>query len=428
MNLTQKQITTGPLAMLAESLNKFRTAIGLGTASDERLPNRFLALDWTGMLLRLSEIEQVDGDLQVIRTFKQNFTLTDSAFNDEIVNWLREIVAQNNYQGMDVVTAAPRRFVAFKLLMLPNVVDERLPEVVRLQSETLFPKSADELIIDFVAAPYTTDQSNRSVLVAAIPREHIELLSLAIGQAELNSRAIVVGELGLGPLVDEPTTDERHSSSQYSCVVACSASKVEYLVLSEGTPLLCYAAKAPAADNFANEISVTIERLLASLHSVTPVMSLSEVILCGTSLTQTRLHLPSSPDAQIRYVAAQTDDDAFRTRVMLMAFMNSAYRIDFLNPRKPVDQRLARTRQNIKIATAVAACIATAFLASATYTWSLKYRIAARGLNLHSFDKWHRHDKAIGQRPLKWRVGDRPQRTGMWCLILSSRFCPTVRT
>ncbi len=212
-----------------------------GQTARPELPRNFLVIDWTGAWLAITEIAQRGTTIQLGRTFRNQFQLSDPAGVDAAKIWLQELIAAEGLVGESVIVAAPRRFVAFKLLTLPNVADNRLGEAVRLQAETLFPVASNQLVVDYISVPYQPERPERAVLVAAMPVDQVERITECMTNCGLNCLGIVVHDLALAHREYVNTTNT-------IAVVSINPTKIEFVIASQGVPILCYAGRAPEYD------------------------------------------------------------------------------------------------------------------------------------------------------------------------------------
>jgi hypothetical protein len=341
-----------------------------GQSQRDNLPTSFLMIDWTGVLLVVTEIRQSHQQLTAGRTFKNQFDLNDPAGVDAASAWLGQLVTQHALPAQTAIVAAPRRFVAFKLLTLPSLADDRLADAVALQSEALFPLAAPELVVDYIAQPPMTADGRRSILVAAMPRQQVTRIQSCLAGAKLQCLGILVSDLGLA-YVD--ADDAANQGTQ--AVIALNQSKIEYVITSQGVPVLCYAAKSPPVESLAADIVSTLRRLMASIPSWAMNGSLDRVQLVGVHPP----HLPSELHRTIgsKVTARQplTHDDALKAAALVAAYNHPECRIDFLNNRRPLDHHRLRIWQRAKWAAVAAAVLMVMYAMSTLYAGRLESRI-----------------------------------------------------
>ena len=347
-------------------------------AARPQLPMNFVVIDWTGTWLAITEIAQRGSTIQLGRTFRNQFNMSEPAGVEAAQQWLQELIQTEGIVGESAIVAAPRRFVAFKLLTLPNVVDDRLGEAVSLQAETLFPVASNQLVVDFIAPPYLPQLPERAVLVAAMPADQIERITNCIASSGLKCLGIVVHDLALAHR-------EYASCTETIAVVSVNPTKLEFVIASQGVPILCYAGRAPEYDALATDIVSTLRRLMASLPAGAVARSLSRlhVIDCPPALTNTKPAinnnllslLKQSLGIEVTHRRAAYDE-LLKASAIIDAYSTAECRIDFLSPRQPIDHRRLCIEQRLKWATFAALVLLLGYTTAVMNTRRLSARIA----------------------------------------------------
>lgn len=349
----------------------------LGNTARPELPVNFVVVDWTGTWLAITEIAQRGATIQLGRSFRNQFNLSEPGGAQAAQRWLQELIETEGIIGETAIVAAPRRFVAFKLLTLPNVVDDRLGEAVGLQAETLFPVAANQLVVDYIAPPYQPDQAQRAVLVAAMPTDQVVRITECVLGSGLKCLGIVVHDLALAhrEYANNPNT---------IAVVSINPTKLEFVIASQGVPILCYAGRAPEFDALATDIVSTLRRLMASLPA-------------GLERTLTRLHLIDCPPAlnntkpainnNLLALLKQTlgmevthrraaYDELLKASAIIDAYSTPECRLDFLSPREPVDHKRLYAQQRMKWVSLATLVLLVGYTTAVLNTRRLSDRIA----------------------------------------------------
>lgn len=349
----------------------------IGATARPELPANFVVIDWTGAWLAITEIAQRGGTIQLGRSFRSQFNLSEPTGVQAAQKWLQELIETEGIIGEAAIVAAPRRFVAFKLLTLPSVADDRLGEAVRLQAETLFPVASHQLVVDYIAAPYQPELAQRAVLVAAMPSDQVERISECISRSGLKCLGIVVQDLALAHR-------EYVNSPETIAIVSVNPTKLEFVIASQGVPLLCYAGRAPELDVLATDIVSTLKRLMASLPP-------------GLERTVTRLHLIDCPPSLNNSTPAVTNnlkvllkqslgievthrraayDELFKASAIIDAYSTPECRVDFLSPRQPIDHRRLCVQHRLKWVAFATLLVLVCYIAAVLNTQRLSDHIS----------------------------------------------------
>ena len=350
----------------------------IGQTARPELPLNFVVIDWTGAWLAITEIAQRGSTIQLGRTFRNQFNLSEPVGVEAALQWLQELIQTEGIKGESAIVAAPRRFVAFKLLTLPNVADDRLGEAVGLQAETLFPVASNQLVVDFIAPPYQPQLPERAVLVAAMPTDQVERITNCVVSSGLKCLGIVVHDLALAHR-------EYASSTDTIAVVSVNPTKLEFVVASAGVPILCYAGRAPEYDALATDIVSTLRRLMASLPAGAVARSLSRLHLidCPPALSNTKPAinnnllslLKQSLGIEVTHRRAAYDE-LLKASAIIDAYSTAECRIDFLSPRQPIDHRRRSIEQRLRWVTIAALVLLMGYAMAVINTRRLSDRIA----------------------------------------------------
>lgn len=376
MNSTMNESST--MTQFIKMLTPDMLSRWIGQTARPELPLNFVVIDWTGAWLAITEIAQRGATIQLGRTFRNQFNLSEPAGVEAAQQWLQELIHTEGIVGDSAIVAAPRRFVAFKLLTLPNVADDRLGEAVSLQAETLFPVASNQLVVDFIAPPYQPQLPERAVLVAAMPSDQVDRITHCVVGSGLKCLGIVVHDLALAHR-------EYANSTDTIAVVSVNPTKLEFVVASGGVPILCYAGRAPEYDALATDIVSTLRRLMASLPAGAVARSLSRLHLidCPPALSNTKPAINSnllsllkqSLGIEVTHRRAAYDE-LLKVSAIIDAYSTVECRIDFLSPRQPVDHRRLCLEQRLKWATIAALVLLLGYTTAVMNTRRLSARIA----------------------------------------------------
>ncbi|MFK7777322.1 MAG: hypothetical protein QM501_04285, partial [Gimesia sp.] len=86
-------------------------------------------------------------------------------------SWLKNEFARLNISAKKILISFPRHDSTIRLLEIPDVPLEEVPEIVRFQAATKSSVPLDQLLLDFLLLPKGPEKANRDVLVASIAKE-----------------------------------------------------------------------------------------------------------------------------------------------------------------------------------------------------------------------------------------------------------------
>ena len=93
---------------------------------------------------------------------------------DERKKTIQQFLKTNRTPASSVYLSLPRDQGIVRQIQLPAETKRKLPEIVKLQVETLSPWPASEIYWDFAAEPLKKDQRLMTVTIVIIPRSHVD--------------------------------------------------------------------------------------------------------------------------------------------------------------------------------------------------------------------------------------------------------------
>ena len=282
--------------------------------------------------------------------------------------WLKDQLRTAGIGGKRVAVVLPRQAVVLRTLALPDVPDDELPDLVRMQAATKSSMPLEKVRLDFVPLPGSAE--GRSVLLATATATMIESIVARLKAAGLEPAAIGVAPFAMAAQVCD--------SDEATLVVAVEGTRAEITLCRDGVVWFSHATDLSGEDAeedrrwLASEISRTIiaadhhssdagiarvvligrENLLGAM-----VAPLEERYECGAALI--------SDTSEFGVANGHGIEPAIWAAMLGQEKTRHVPRIDFLNPRKRVEKP-DRTRL---IRGLLIGGVAAALLAAYLSTW-----------------------------------------------------------
>ena len=325
----------------------------------------FLAMEWEhahvcGVLAQVSP-----GRVRVTRSFvipRPNASTSNSGALQ--LDWLRPELAKIGIAGGQVLVALPRDEAIVKRIELPDVADEELPAMVRLQAGAKSSVAIDDLCLDFIPLPKRSELPGREVLMATIPRQTLEEITTVCQSAGLEARVIGLTAAAVAEFVARAETSGENSSGGASLVVARHGNRVEISVLRRSHLLFSHSSRLSdsATGQEAQAIVAEVSRALVALRGTAADVKIERAWTLVSAAEHEQLaeslHRRLScevksldPFAWIERDASVTDAVADRSLFagpigMLLARSDPRVpAIDFLSPRRPPPKRDSRKQR-----------------------------------------------------------------------------------
>ncbi|MFT5094234.1 MAG: hypothetical protein ACI93T_003069 [Porticoccaceae bacterium] len=333
---------------------------------------RALAMQWRGRLFAGSrmttpvlqkaaalDINESGVTVTVVQTgsetpIEQQF---QSAWPDEIDwqvdaegagKWLGQQLQTAGLAVKDCVLLVPRRDVTSRLLELPNVDDDELVSLVRLQAESKLTQPIDSVVVDFVPLLSRSDDSRDVVLLTTSHERLLALTNLAEA-AGLNPVSAVAAELAI-PMFGPRADGEFVLDAMLGDGRAALSLSIDGRILSSITISL------PESDDVAaRQIAASSSRLAAALpetfrhNAVKMIRVYSNVDTSGLRLALAMI---------VQCPVTNGLSDGINTLEKLRAVAAIAGQVtpeashDFIRPRQPVDRASERRNKVFRWASA----------------------------------------------------------------------------
>ncbi len=330
-----------------------------------------IAIDWDESELRIV-VAQCSGD---------KVEVTDAAVipieNSNVAETLQAAVSRRGLQSTDALVAIGRGKAELRELQLPPVPDHELPDMVRFQAVRSFASSGDSATVDYLV----TNKTDRGV----------ELIAAAVGPDNLTeihetceTAGLTVRRIALRPLSAAALYLIRHDSLAEGDTVLIDllAAEAEILVTRDGKVIFVRTVRMPNSDAarpkaLAGELRrslaacgsrESLKRVviwgLESLHR-NDVEMLAEASGCQVDVLdpfslvelseEVRSELPEHLGRLAPLVGLIAADESHAERL-----------IDFMNPRRRVEEKPDRIKNGLMIAAPIAAALLVAFFAYRT--------------------------------------------------------------
>jgi len=290
---------------------------------------------------------------------------------------LKAELAGSSISATDAVVVLPRSLVTLRRIQLPNVPDDELPNMVRLQAATLLSVPIESVELDFIALPGGDGQ--RDVLLATAPAEMIAEIQVTMHLADLKLAGVQVSSFGIAAVMAHANMLS-NTSKHAEAVLLLRSDMIEFLLTrGHGVEFSHSGAGWSETDAIERTVRSVISRGRLSATESIGSHSIGQVTLVGASA-----HCEAVPDE----VCRRLDDAAIRrldpaTAIVQGALPNdlsptdvlaaagvianqhkaSVAAVDLVNPRRPVEK--ADTRR-LKVLLTVGA---VALLAVGAWKW-----------------------------------------------------------
>ena len=268
---------------------------------------------------------------------------------------LGQALADVNIRTESARIVLPRSLVMLQRIQLPNVPDEELPDMVRLQAATLLSVPADGVHLDFVPLPATGDM--RHVVLASVPTETVNDIRNVLAAARLELAGIHVSSFSIAEALSHAGL--LAGNRNLEAIIALHSEKIELLVIQDRTVQFSHSGTAwSTPDEMEQTVRSEISRgRLAATenmgrHSITQAMLIGSANALNNLPDDMTKRLDSAPVSRVdpaeSVIRGSLPQDLSATDVLAAAGVIAAAHkptlehVDLINPRKPAEKKDTR--------------------------------------------------------------------------------------
>ena len=317
----------------------------------------FIALDWETSELNGIHAEVSGSGVRVLQCFCLSWpTEIDAIAEPQAAGkWLQAELKRLGIHSRQLLVSLPRDDTVVRQLDLPDVPDEELPDLVRLQAETKSASSLDRLVLDFLPLPKSADAVSRQVLMVTIAREAIDRIRETVESAGLELVSIGINPASTAELVTRVERRRGGSTDETSLTVTRHGRRVEIELLRDRHLLFTHSTQLTGEDDLEdNRLAlVEVRRSLGALSRIDSTVEVTRAWVIGTEAENQLLcrSLREQLTCDVGVIDPLTDECSSADSAkfpeshapfasplgMLLATTEPMVEaVDFLSPRKPV--------------------------------------------------------------------------------------------
>ena len=340
-----------------------------------------LSIDWYRGRARCVVARVNRERIQFTSAFESEWTddISDLQDPQATADWLRSLCETHSVNPQRLLVVQPRETVVSRRLDLPDVPDNELPDVVRLQAATRLSTPADKLIFDYLPLPKLDDRDGRSVLLFTFDAEKQNRLQKVAELAGLELTSNLTSATTVGATVVHANLEVRAKLHVPTLIVYQHQSRVELSIyFDQGRLIFSHAMQLPSgtAAGHVQPLKAEISRSLIALEQVHHGVQIERVLLIQEggvdehvlSVLNERFSdrvQQLSPARDLAHLDGipNVDGSALSATTLGAVFASADTQlpgIDFLNPRKMEVKRDERILRWGLIAAGVALMLGTA--------------------------------------------------------------------
>ncbi len=158
----------------------------------------------------------------------------DGAFTaNELGEMLKTALSSADISATEAIVVFPRHQVTFNRVELPNLSDDEIPDMVRMQAATRLTVPVDSVELDFVPLPVAPGSETRAGLLVTPPQKHVDDVRKAMAVAGLELSGIRVSSFGIAAaVVHAGLLSKKVDNQAVEAVISLGSDSIEMIFMT----------------------------------------------------------------------------------------------------------------------------------------------------------------------------------------------------
>ena len=151
----------------------------------------------------------------------------------ELGGKLKTALAAADISATEATVVFPRHQVTFNRVELPNLSDDDLPDMVRMQAATRLTVPVESVGLDFVPLPVTPGAQTREVLLVTLPQKHVDDVRKALAVAGLELSGLHISSFGIAAaVVHAGLLSKKVDNEAVEAIVSLGSNSIEMIFMT----------------------------------------------------------------------------------------------------------------------------------------------------------------------------------------------------
>ncbi|HUG18906.1 MAG TPA: hypothetical protein VMM56_07990 [Planctomycetaceae bacterium] len=190
--------------------------------------------------------------------------------------FLKGTLRENGLTADSAVVSLPREAVVLRHLPLPDLPDDELPEIVKLQAATKSAVPPDQLLIDFLPLPGKNAEGLRPVMIATIDRKNADTIRETLRSAGLSLAGVVLESVGLAEIASRTATPDYGKTL---LAISQTGHRLELLFLQNNSLMMMHTAVLAEGADLDKALIAEINRATIATEQKIGTITIGEVVL-----------------------------------------------------------------------------------------------------------------------------------------------------
>ena len=157
----------------------------------------------------------------------------DGLLPAELGEKLSTSLSSAGVSATEAIVVFPRELVTFHRIELPNLRDDELADMVKLQAATRLTVPVESVNLDFAPLPVKPGASTRDVLLVTAPQKHVSEVQACLSACGLELSGLRVSSFGIGAsVVHSGLLSKTASSENVEAFVSLGSDSIEMIFMT----------------------------------------------------------------------------------------------------------------------------------------------------------------------------------------------------
>lgn len=127
----------------------------------------------------------------------------------------------------------PRDLVSFHRITLPNLADDELPEMVKMQAATRLTVPVESVCLDFAPLPVPPGSETREVLLVTLPQQYMSQVKDALAVCKITLSSVRISSFGIAAsAVHAGLLPKQSDANSVEAIVSLGSDSIEMIFMS----------------------------------------------------------------------------------------------------------------------------------------------------------------------------------------------------
>lgn len=127
----------------------------------------------------------------------------------------------------------PRDLVSFHRVTLPNLSDDEIPEMVKMQASTRLTVPVDSVCLDFVPLPIPPDSETREVLLVTLPQQYVSQVRESLAVCSIKLASVRISSFGIAAsAVHAGLLSKQSNNNSVEAIVSLGSDSIETIFMA----------------------------------------------------------------------------------------------------------------------------------------------------------------------------------------------------